>query len=138
MSQSKITHRLVADQLRLQSTADLFGIRFPLNIEPAVYSFASQLAKQYKGGYWEFYSLSNGGFYMSPYSGKSYSVDCDNGFDGLLSAEAFGITVCLFAYSHLSFCSDQEFAKVCAEHYHLLRDFALENLESSNILSAID
>ncbi len=72
MTQLKITCQQVADKLRIQLSADLFGIRFPLNIEPAIYSIASNIAEQYNGSYWEFYSLSNGGFYMAPFTENTY------------------------------------------------------------------
>ncbi|MDP2102106.1 MAG: antirestriction protein [Methylotenera sp.] len=138
MTHSTITRLQVADKLRIQHTADLFGIRFPLNIEPAIYSIASNIATEYNGAYWEFYSLSNGGFYMAPCSDQSYQVSCDNGYEGKLSPDALGITACLYAYSHLSFSSNQAFAEICANHYHWLRAYMLEHKEASAILSAID
>ena len=138
MTQSTITRQQVADELRIQHTADLFGIRFPLNIEPAVYSLASNIAAEYNGAYWEFYALSNGGFYMAPCSEQSYQVSCENGYEGKLSADALGITACLYAYSHLSFGSNEAFAELCANHYHWLRAYMLEHKEASAILSAID
>ena len=110
MSHTKITRQQVSDKQRIMYTADLFGIRFPLNIEPAVYSIASNIATEYNGAYWEFYALSNGGFYMAPCSDQAYQVSCENGFEGKLSADALGITACLFAYSHLSFSSNQAIA----------------------------
>lgn len=129
----------VADKQRIQYTADLFGIRFPLNIEPAIFSIAASIAPEYKGAYWEFYSLSNGGgFYMAPCSDKQYQVNCDNGFEGILSADALGITACLYAYSHLSFTDNQAFADICSNHYHWLREYILEHSEARSILSAID
>ena len=133
-----ITRQQVTDKLRIQHTADLFGIRFPLNIEPAVYSIAGNIATEYNGAYWEFYSLCNGGFYMAPVSNQSYLVSCENGYRGKLSADALGITVCLYAYSHLSFSSNQEFAEICANHYHWLREYMLQHSEASKILRAID
>ena len=89
------------------------------------------------GGYWEFYSLSNCGFYMAPKSDSIFHVSCENGFEGNLSADALGITACLYAYSHLSF-SDDDFAETCARHYHLLREYMLEHSEVGGILGAID
>jgi hypothetical protein len=62
MTLSTITRQQVSDKLRIQHTADIFGIRFPLNIAPAVYSIAGNIASEYNGAYWEFYALSNGGF----------------------------------------------------------------------------
>lgn len=138
MTLSTITRQQISDKLRIQHTADLFGIRFPLNIEPAVYSIAGNIASEYNGAYWEFYALSNGGFYMAPNSDTTYSISCVNGYEGKLSADALGITACLYAYSHLSFSGNAAFAEICAEHYHSLRAFMLEHAEASAILSAID
>lgn len=138
MTHAIITRHQIIDKLRIQHTADLFGILFPLSIEPTVYSFASNIASEYSGAYWEFYALSNGGFYMAPCSEASYQVSCENGFEGTLSADALGITACLYAYSHLSFSNNQAFAELCANQYHSLRDYMLEHLEARAILSAID
>ena len=138
MTQNNITRQQVSDKQRIQHTADLFGIRFPLNIEPAVYSIAGNIATEYNGAYWEFYGLSNGGFYMAPCSDQSYQVSCENGYEGKLTPDALGITACLYAYSHLSFGANETFAEVCANHYHLLRAYMLEHKEASAILSAID
>ena len=133
-----ITSKHVADKLRIQHTADLFGMRFPLNLEPAIYAFASNICNDYNGAYWEFYSLSNGGFFMAPHSEKPFSVSCENGFEGKLSPNAFGITVCLYANSHLSFSDNPALAEICAYHYHLLREYMLEQPEASLIIRAID
>ena len=92
----------------------------------------------YDGGYWEFYTLSNGGFYMSPSSDSTFHVSCENGFEGDLSADALGIVACLYAYSNLSFGDTGEFAETCASQYHLLRDFMLEHDEVRGILRAVD
>lgn len=138
MTRSQITRQQVSDKNRIQHTAALFGIHYPLNIEPTVYSITSNLAPEYKGAYWEFYSLSNGGFYMAPCSNKAYQVSCDNAFKGELSADALGIAACLYTYSHLSFTANPNFADICSNHYHWLREYMLENAEASAILSAID
>ena len=128
----------ISSHQRIKHTDDLFGIRFPVTIEPAIYSIAGNIASEYQGAYWEFYSVSNGGFYMAPCSDQPYQVSCDNGYEGSLSAEALGITACLYAYSHLSFSSNEAFAEICANHYHWLRAFMLEHQEANSILKAID
>jgi len=125
------------DTLRVTYTANLFGVHFPFKLEPTIYGMADRLAPAYNGGYWHFYGLSNGGFYMAPATDTIFDVSCENGFDGKLSADALGITACLYAYSHLSF-GEGEFAQVCAEHYHLLRDFMMEHAEARAILRATD
>ena len=133
-----ITRQLIAESLRVEHTAALFGIQFPLSLEPSIYAMAGSMVPAYQGGYWQFYKLSNGGFYMAPHSKKQYQVSCDNGFEGNLSADALGITACLYAYSHLSFSDNQKYAEVCADHYHFLREFMLEHQEAGSILRAID
>lgn len=137
MSTSNITRQLVAEQERISYTATLFGLNFPMRLEPAIFNVASNLASDYNGGFWDFWKLSNGGFYMAPASDKQFSVSCENGFEGRISAEAFGIVCCLYAFSHLSFGEDA-FAETCAEQYHLLREYALDHAEAGSIMRAID
>jgi len=132
-----ITRKQVPNHKRIQHTAALFGTNFPLHLEPFVYAITDNIAEEYNGGYWEFYELSNGGFYMAPHSDSVFNVSCENGFEGQLSADAFGIVACLYAYSHLSFGSGA-FAETCAQQYHWLRDYMLEHPEAEAILGAID
>ncbi len=131
-----ITRQLVAEEQRTGVTADLFGVYFPLQLEPFIFSMASRLSEDYGGGYWLFYTLDNGGFYMAPDSDR-FQVVSENGWEGFMSADAFGITVCLYAYSNLSFGSGQ-FAATCAEQYHLLREYMMVHAEAGAILAATD
>lgn len=129
---------LIPESARLRHTARLFGSHFPLRLEPTVYVLASQLSPDYRGGYWHFYGLDDGAFFMAPGSETPFHVSSPNGFAGKLSPEAFGITVCLFAYSNLCFGGDADFTAVCAEHFHGLRRSALDHPEARAILAAID
>lgn len=132
-----VTSHIVTNRRRISLTNTLFGLHFPLRLEPCIFGIASRLSSDYRGGYWQFHELSNGGFYMAPERDAPLQVEADNGFSGLLSPEAFGITVCLYAYSGLSFAGDT-FAEVCAEHYHRLRIFALDHVETEGIMAATD
>ncbi len=114
-TQTKLTREIVPENHRLAITAKIFGGHFPTILEALIYNFTDNLAEDYHGGYWAFYSLSNGGFYMAPYSDSTFHVICDNTFEGDLSADALGITVCLYAYSHLSFSGTAELADACNE-----------------------
>lgn len=134
---TSIVSKRVRTEDRVNVAHSLFGIHFPLMIESYIYHMASLIAKDYNGGYWEFHQLDNDGFYMASESDKPFRVVCENDFEGDLSADALGITVCLYAYSQLSF-SDGEIARKCARHYHLLRDYAFEHPEVESILRAID
>ncbi|MES1979809.1 MAG: antirestriction protein [Pseudomonadota bacterium] len=137
-SPATIFRELLNDTQRLDVPAKLFGIRFPLYVESFAFDTAGSLSEQYNGGYWNFYSLSNGAFYMAPHQVEPFKVVCENGFEGLMSADAFGITVCLYAYSQLSFSGKPEFAQTCAQQYHWLREFMAEHGEVTSILAATD
>jgi hypothetical protein len=132
-----VTRELVPEDHRMSITGKYFGLHFPLQIEPMVFGITERMAREYKGGYWDFYTLSNGGFYMAPSGDDVYHVTCDNQYEGDLSADALGITACLYAYSHLSF-SDGRFARVCACHYHRLREYMMEHPDVRKILGATD
>jgi hypothetical protein len=135
---SIITCTLVPEHLRSEVTADLFGAYFPLQLEPFIYSIASQLSEDYSGGYWNFYRLGNGGFYMAPNSTGCFQVGSPNGHECLMSADALGITACLYAYSHLSFGNTGKGTDRCIEQFHLLREFVFDHAEATNIFRIID
>jgi len=127
----------LSESQRIDYPAALFGVAFPFRVEPAVFNIARQLSRAYDGGLWDFYALSNGGFYMAPQTDEPFDVRAENGFEGRLSACAFGITVCLYAFSLLSF-EGGVLGETCAEQYHLLREHMLDHRESPSILAAID
>ena len=133
-----VTRTLVPEDQRLPVTVDLFGASFPLAIEPVIYGITERMAEDYHGGYWLMYTLDNGGFYMAPDDDQVFAVSCDNYYQGQLSADALGIVASLFAYSHLSFSGDTDFARSCARHYHLLRAYMYDHPEVAAILGAID
>jgi hypothetical protein len=119
----------IPESTRVKETARLFGYAFPRKIEPSIYHMADDLSRDYHGGYWQFWRLSNLGFYMAPNYPATFEVHAQNGYQGSLSADAFGITCCLYTYSHLS---------GLAEHYHALRAVVWEHPEVEAILRATD
>jgi len=108
-----------------------------LVVENVVYSFAKKLCSAYSGARWEFYEISNGGFFMTPALSAKLDVEVPfgNGYEGKMSADAFGVTVCLFAYSYMS---EMHPISDFAEYYWRLRDFAGNHAEAAAIFSAID
>ena len=137
--EARITRTLLDDGRRMAVPARLFGVHFATRVEPFVFGIARTLSKDYDGGFWEFYALSNGGFYMAPSDEEFFHVRCENGFDGALSADAFGVTCCLYCFSHLSFAGPGDMAEECARQYHWLREWMLsEHAEAREILRAID
>ena len=137
--EAPITATALDDARRVSVPAALFGAHFAARVEPYVFGIARTLSRDYDGGYWEFYALSNGAFYMAPAGDGRFNVRCENGFEGELSADAFGIACCLYCYSHLSFAGPDALARECARQYHLLREYALAGHgEARAILAAID
>ena len=132
-----ITSQLVPESERLAFVDKLFGISYVIKLEPTVFTMADRIAPAYNGAYWNFHTISNGGFYMAPRADTIFSVSCENGFEGKLSADALGIASCLYAYSHLSF-GDGAFAETCADKYHMLREYMFQHPEANGILLAID
>lgn len=129
--------KLLDHNQRITVPVDLFGIHFPFHLEPTIYNNAARLSANYRGGYWLMYRLSNNCFYMAP-DAQSFRVSCPNGFEGTMSGDAFGIVVCLYAYSELCFSSVSRLVEVCSEQYHLLREYIFEHPEVEAILRAID
>ena len=130
-----ITRTAIPEHRRVAESAKHFGLHFPFQVEPTIYHTADRLSVDYHGGCWDFWLLSNGGFYMAPTYPITFSVNCD---DGSLSADAFGIVVCLYAYSQLSFEAVAPLVYAVTEHYHRLRAFAVEHPEVEDILRAVD
>ena len=96
---------------------------FPTRIEPFVYTFTELLPKDYKGGYWT--SNAHGRFYMVPAGYCRFHVICENKFEGDLSSDTLGITVCLYAYSNLSFAGPDSFVDICNDQYYRLRELMM-------------
>ncbi len=137
MTTEVITRRTLAEGERADFVHAMFGPAFPLKLEPTIFTMADMLAEAYNGGFWLMHSLSNGGFYMAPDDDRGFAVSCENGFEGTVSADALGITACLYSYSHLSFRGG-DFAETCAAQYHQLRAFAMDHPEAGAILAACD
>lgn len=62
--QHAIRSSTIPGNQRIHVTSTLFGLDFPLRLEPCVFGLARQLSEDYRGGLWEFHVLSNSGFYM--------------------------------------------------------------------------
>lgn len=137
-SPTTIQCKLLHKAQRVTHSAKLFGTSFPMVLEPFVFNMAAKLSRDYDGGLWNFYSLSNGAFYLAPTSPKSFPVSSENGFHCSMTADALGITVCLYAYSHLSFMHLGEFSETCSKQYHLLLEYAFDHDEAACILGIID
>jgi hypothetical protein len=134
-SSPKIEAQLVPVLRRMQIFPEYFG-RHMLTAEAMVYQTLGSLCQDYAGGYWDFYELSNGGFYMAPSTDKRMRLQCaGNGFDAEMSADAAGIVACLFAFNGLVWRTrDVRFERL----FYSLREFASDHAEACAISAAID
>lgn len=130
-----VTATAVIDgEARLQCLPKIAGHRCVL-LENTIYHMLGAMCADYDGGYWEFFTLSNGGFYMAPKTVKTFHLSCENGFEREVCADTAGIIACAMAYSHLSFSHD---GGCFAEAYHRLSDFILQHREAGLIRAALD
>lgn len=139
--QTPITASLVPNDGRLDFLPFYFSPRLMMRAEAFLYDWMRLLSKDYTGGYWHYYTLSNGGFYLAPaYDGQMHVEVAGNWFEGELSADAAGIVATLFAVSQIATEAQAKGLQVDAliDRYHFLRDFAAEHAEGPAIFRAID
>ena len=131
----KIEAYRVSEHARMGTLPRHFG-RHMMTVEGKIYDLLREFSADYTGGYWHFFELSNGGFYMAPALDTLRVCIPSNGYEGQMSGDAAGVTVCLFAFSLLSFQYRE--TEVFSRHFHRLRDFALGHAEATQIFAAID
>jgi hypothetical protein len=97
-----ITATLVPEDERMGTHPRYFGARL-MRAEMLMYDWMGALCPDYSGGYWDFYALSNGGFYMAPAFGGCLKVLVDgNGFSAEMTAIGAGLVAVLFALCQLA------------------------------------
>ncbi|KAK48179.1 antirestriction protein [Caballeronia jiangsuensis] len=139
MTERIIIAERVPEHKRLGFLPAAFTTRLMLRGEAMAYQEAGRMSDSYKGGMWEFYTLSNGGYYLAPVAPERFAVRVDsNGYEGDVSADAFGVIVTLFVYGALVWINDDNLQAKFSDHYHQLRAFAIQHAEREAILNAID
>ncbi len=139
-SEPVITATVCAIGERLEFLPKFFGRGYVL-AESTLYRVMRWLCNEYDGGYWDYFTLDNGGFFMAPSdAGKTWAVGVDsNGWRGEMGSEAVGIVATLFTIGALA----QKMAHTpkgasLADGYYALRDYAAQHAESRAIFGAID
>jgi hypothetical protein len=133
---TRIVANLVPEDKRMSVLPDFFGFAQMLLAEGMTFDYMQKLSIDYNGGHWHYYRLSNGGFYMAPSEDKPMRVQFNgNGYEGTMSADAAGLTATLFMLNSLanSLATDK-----MIDLYYLVRDFASEHAEITEIFKAID
>lgn len=135
MSTDIITARLIPLSERERFLPKHAGGNF-IRYEMLTYALMDNACERYSGGLWNFYELSNGGFFMAPDIEETLDlVWPDNFFEGSMSAQAAGIGISLMAQSQMAFIANsQRFS----DSFHKLRDYALDHTEAGVIFRFID
>lgn len=131
-----VTATRVPDDQRMLFLPRVLGQNMQVG-ETLVYDWMSELAPDYHGGFWVFYEISNGGFYMAP------ELDCEtirircagNFYEGCMSPDAAGVVATLHALNDLAWKTRQ--ARMI-DLFHCLRNYAGDHAEGPEIFSAID
>jgi len=141
-----IVAALVQDEDRLAFLPKYFGSYFTSG-ESLVFTWMGRMNTEYSGGYWDFFELSNGGFYMALKRDNNIKILLSTGHVMReVSADAAGIVVTLYAISYLmnieyekALSPKQEASLKCVyDHYYQLRDYAAEHPEAEAIFALID
>jgi len=130
---------VVPEDQRLDFLPEFFGPSLMLYGEALVYKWMGRLSpRHYGGGLWQFYTLTNGGYYMAPTQPERLRLSvAGNGFDAFVSADAAGVIATLFALGQLAATENGAHERFC-DLYHALRDYAGGHPEAAFIDRAID
>ena len=134
-----ITAKLVPFHLRRGFMCKFFGRRRMLRGENSTYQWMKRLHRPYLSAPWNYYELSNGGFYLAPIMDPVHLDVADSGYHGTMSSDAAGIVVTLFVLRDLvNYTRRHPDCETLLDRLHLLRAFAHEHAEADAILAATD
>ncbi|WP_199097152.1 antirestriction protein [Dyella sp. ASV21] len=133
--EERVTATVVPDEKRLAFLPEKLPGAY-LKFENTCYAVLDTQAADYHGGMWNFYDLSNGGFYIAPADYETLHIEVmTNGYEGTMSGDAAGIVASLCAINHLCWRQPSEHHN---RMFYALRDFARQHAESAAIFGAID
>lgn len=127
---------LVADEQRMDFLPFYFGVKLMIVGEAYVNQFMRDLSEgQYTGGYWNYYEVSSGTFFLALKSDERFTLTSPSGQTETMSAEAAGIVCTLYALGRLAaLVGKEEFVDM----YHLLIAYSSNHPESTAIRALID
>ena len=130
-----ITATKVADEDRLNFWLRHVGMTKMLSFERHVFCWMERLCPHYDGGFWEFYDLSNGGFYIALAGEKKMWLTWPgNYFNDEMSADAAGIVATLYALNDFA----EQISPAFGEKHRQLYDYIESHPEAQAIYAAID
>jgi len=132
---ARITASIVPAEQRMDFLPKHFGARAMMKFEMSVYDWMGKLCPSYRGGYWNYVELSNGGAFMYPTGVDAFEFLVEgNGFNGNVSAEVAGIIATTFALNGMLW---QGWDSLNAK-YELLLEFIGEHPDAMTIRRALD
>ena len=132
---NEITKTLCPEHKRLGFLPKFTGKK-SMAYENALYKAMSHYCSDYTGGYWNFYNLSNGGFYTALDTHDSLKLqNIGNYYQGTMSTDAAGIAVNLMVQNAFAW---QENSVYFSDIFYFLRDYASQHHERDHILQFID
>jgi hypothetical protein len=133
--ESSITATLVPDNRRLDFLPRHFGERSMLRLENSVYDWMGNLCPSYRGGFWNYMELSNGGAFMFPDGVDQFDLKVEgNGFDCKVGAQVAGIIATAFALNGMLWRGHDSLT----EKYEQLLEFISQHPEATTIRRALD
>lgn len=130
-----ITAESIPESERMQALPFYFKNHM-LAVEKQIYSCMHQFCQGHNGGFWDFYRLDNGGFYMACHSKARYFLSSPmNEYQKIVDADTAGMIVCLYAYNFL--CCKTE-SDILIEQYYKLLDYVHFHPHAQEIFKAID
>jgi hypothetical protein len=132
----KVTVERVSDLERILKMPKVIGPLY-LRFESVLYAMMNMYCSNYKGGLWELYSLSNGGFYMAPADTTGPLKIHTEGkrVYGQLSADGAGVFITLMALNRFAWLThEREFSVL----FNQLKEYAVQHIDHELILKAIE
>ena len=130
-----VTARAMPRESRTRLLAALFGQHF-ITVENLVYLNMVRVCPHYQGGEWNFYLLSNGGFYMAPLAVPDwFVVYASKEYQGALSSNAVGMLVSAMTLNQLTSWRDGE---LMMQMQFRLRDFIKQQPGATVLCELLD
>lgn len=139
-----ISERIVSNSARMGFLPRMFTPKYFTQGESLVYTLAKYYCEEYDGGYWEYKTLSNGGFLMTldDREKRVKVINPDNYYEGMMSPDALSIGICIIALNRLMWAAAEQGAmrlgKELQDHWDWLKDYAYEHPERVEIARFID
>ncbi|NHZ99022.1 antirestriction protein [Massilia sp. CCM 8734] len=119
---------------RLQCLPEIAGDRHPVLVR-TIHEMMRGMTDDHVGDQWNYYTLSNGAFFMAPRTYRTFDLACENGFAHEVSADTAGIIACASAYSHLSMVESSATFRIA---YQLLSLYIFQHPDAGIIRAALD